>query len=182
MKNIVLLFFIAGLFASCAAPVDNSRAKKMADNKALVQRFYETVINGHNVAAIDSFCHADFIDHNPDPGHSGKGLEDLHAQFTAMLAGTPDIHITTDMMVAEGDTVVSFVTVTGTNTGPMADMPATNKPFKINGVDIISLKNGKAVERWGVFDNMSMMAQLGMMGGGAPPEKPKMDDKKGKKK
>ena len=42
-------------------------------------------------------------------------------------------------------------------------MPATNKKIDVEGVDIIRFKNGKAVEHWGVYDNMKMMQQLGMM-------------------
>jgi predicted ester cyclase len=51
--------------------------------------------------------------------------------------------------------------MTGTNSGAMGPMPATNKSFKINGIDIILVKDGKATDRWGVFDDMSLMTQLG---------------------
>jgi len=68
-------------------------------------------------------------------------------------------------MVAEEDTVVSYLTMTGTNTGPFGNMPASNNPVKFNGVDIVHIKDGKAIERWGVFDNLPMMIQMGMAGG-----------------
>jgi hypothetical protein len=41
-------------------------------------------------------------------------------------------------------------------------MPASKKRFKITGVDIVRVKDGKAVERWGNFDMASMMQQIGM--------------------
>ena len=138
---------------------------KTDENKALTKRFYDEVMNAHNLAKIKSFCTPDITDHNPSPGHSGKGLDDLTAMLNEMLTAFPDHHVTTDIMIAEGDMVVAYVTVTGTNTKPFANMPATNKSIKINGVDIVRIKDGKAVERWGVFDNMAMMTQLGMMGG-----------------
>ncbi len=138
---------------------------KTDENKALTKRFYEEVMNARNLAKIKSFCAADFIDHNPSPGHSGKGIDDLTAMFNDLLTAFPDHHVTTDIMIAEGDMVVVYLTVTGTNSGPFANMPATNKSIKINGIDIIRIKDGKAVERWGVFDDMAMMTQLGMMGG-----------------
>jgi predicted ester cyclase len=59
---------------------------------------------------------------------------------------------------------LSYLTVTGTNTGPFGNLPASNKPVKFNGKDIVRTKDGKAVERWGVFDNLSMMTQIGMAG------------------
>lgn len=139
--------------------------KKTDENKALTKQFYDEVMNAHNPAKIESFCSADFIDHNPSPGHTGKGLDDLVSMLNEMITALPDFHVTADLMVAEEDMVVAYLTVTGTNSGPFGNMPASNKSVKINGVDIVLIKDGKAVERWGVFDDMSMMTQLGMAGG-----------------
>jgi steroid delta-isomerase-like uncharacterized protein len=162
MKNLVYVLILAIVAASCNTATE-SAATDAGANKTRVQAFYDEVINAHNVAVIDSFCASDFVDHNPDPGHSGKGMDDLKASFTEFFAGFPDIHVKTNFMVAEGDTVVSHVTMTGTNSGPMMGMPATNQQVTVDGVDIVVVKDGKAVERWGVFDRMKMMQDLGMM-------------------
>ena len=175
MKRITLFFMLAVIIFSCNSSTDSSTSDQSAANKEKTQQFYDQVINAHNPAAIDSFCKADFVDHNPDPGHSGKGIEDLRSQFTQMFTAFPDAKVKTDFMVAKGDTVVAYLTMNGTNTGAMGEMPATNKPFTINGIDIIVIKEGKATERWGVFDAMSMMSQLGMM---PPGDASKMNDKK----
>ncbi|HMC98460.1 MAG TPA: ester cyclase, partial [Flavobacteriales bacterium] len=53
--------------------------------------------------------------------------------------------------------------VSGTNTGSMEGMAATNKPWNVTGMDFIRFENGKAVEHWGLFDNTTMMTQLGLM-------------------
>jgi steroid delta-isomerase-like uncharacterized protein len=139
--------------------------KKTDENKTLAQRFYNEVMNSHNLADVKSFVTTDFLDHNPSPGHSGKGLDDLTVQLNEMLTALPDFHMTVDLIVAEEDTVVSYLTMTGTNTGPFGNMPASNKPVKFNGIDIVRIKDGKAIERWGVFDNLSMITQMGMAGG-----------------
>lgn len=149
--------------------------KTTDENKALTKRFYDEVMNSHDVAQIKSFCAADFLDHNPLPGYSGKGLDELITQLNEMFTGFPDLHISTDFMVAEDDKVVSYITMTGTHSGPYANMPATNKPIKVNGIDIVQIKDGKAAERWGVFDDLSMMAQLGMMGSENPSESSMME-------
>ena len=138
--------------------------KTTEENKALAQGFYNEVLNSHNLAILKSFVTTDFIDHNPSPGHTGKGLDDLTAQLNEILTAIPDLHVTTDLMVAEEDKVVTYLTMTGTNSGPFGNMPATNKPVKFNGVDIVHIKDGKATERWGVFDNLSFMTQIGMAG------------------
>ncbi|HYK47544.1 MAG TPA: ester cyclase [Parafilimonas sp.] len=163
MKNLFYIFAIAVTAVCCNTATNSGGGTNTEANKARVQAFYDQVINAHNVDAIDSFCNADFVDHNPDPGHSGKGIDDLKASFKEFFAGFPDIHAGTDFMVAEGDTVVAHLTMTGTNSGPMGGMPATNKQSKVDLIDIIVLKDGKASERWGIFDARSMMQQLGIM-------------------
>jgi steroid delta-isomerase-like uncharacterized protein len=137
--------------------------KTTEENKA--RRFYNEVMNSHNLAGVKSFVTTDFLDHNPSPGHTGKGIDDLTAQLNEMIIALPDFHVTADLIVAEEDIVVAYLTMTGTNTGPFGDMPASNKPVKFNGIDIVRIKDGKATERWGVFDNLSMMTQMGMTGG-----------------
>ena len=174
MKKMIYFFVLAGIIFSCSNPTVNSMSKKTSENKALVQRFYNEVLNAHDIAMVDSFCSADFLDHNPDPGFTGKGIADLVGQFNNMYKTFPDMHVNVDFMVAEGDTVVSYLTFTGTNSGPMGDMPATNKSVKANGIDIIVIKGGKGIERWGIFDQLSVMSQLGMMGSGAPPDASQM--------
>jgi len=137
--------------------------KTTEENKALTWRFYDEVMNAHNIDGLKSFCSTDFVDHNPSPGHTGKGLDDLAAQLGEMLTALPDLHVKADFMLAEEDKVVAYLTMTGTNSGPFNNMPATNKSVKINGVDIVHIKDGKAIERWGVFDDFSLMTQLGMV-------------------
>jgi predicted ester cyclase len=53
--------------------------------------------------------------------------------------------------------------MSGTNSGPFGNMPPTNKPVKFNGIDIVQIKDGKAYERWGLSDDLSMMTQMGMI-------------------
>lgn len=168
MKKFLLVFFpvLAVIIYSCNDEASNSISDQSGDNKVRMQQFYDEVINAHNVAMIDSFCTADFVDHNPDQGFSGKGIDDLKSQFTQMFAAFPDAKVDVDFLIAKGDTVVSHVTMSATNSGPMGPMPATNKSFKISGIDIVVIKDGKATERWGQFDAMSMMSQLGMMPSG----------------
>ncbi|HYK45460.1 MAG TPA: ester cyclase [Parafilimonas sp.] len=163
MKKLIYIFVVAAIAVACNTATTPGGGTDAEANKAKVQSFYDQVINAHNVDAIDSFCSADFVDHNPDPGHSGKGIDDLRAGFKDFFSGFPDVHVATNFMVASGDTVVSHVTMTGTNSGAMMGMPATNKKATVDGIDIIVIKDGKAVERWGEFDNAKMMQDLGMM-------------------
>jgi steroid delta-isomerase-like uncharacterized protein len=135
----------------------------LSENKTLTQRFYEDVMNSHNLEKIHSFCAFDFMDHNPSPGHTGKGLDDLTAQLKELFIAMPDLRITPKFMVAEGDKVVAYLNVTGTNTGPFNNLPPSNNKINVYGIDIVRIKDGKATERWGVFEDLAMLTQMGII-------------------
>ena len=160
MKKLIYLIALAAVVTSCNMP-DKSAGMKSAAIKERTQQFYDQVLNAHNPEAVDAFCTADFVDHNPDPGHSGKGTDDLKASLKEFFIAFPDIHATPHFMIAEGDTVAIHLTMDGTNSGPMSGMPASNKRMSIDGIDIIVIKGDKASERWGLFDMMTWMKQMG---------------------
>jgi predicted ester cyclase len=157
------------MFSACAKN-DNQAANGAVDsakmtaeaNKEKMKAFYENVINAHNADKVSDYATASFVDHNPDPGHDGNGLENNVKNFKDWFTMMPDAHIAIDNMVADGDMVWTMVTMTGTWKGDMGPMKATGKSCKVGGVDIVRIKDGKASERWGYFDNMAMMQQLGM--------------------
>lgn len=67
--------------------------------------------------------------------------------------------------IAEGDKVVSRVTVRGTQQGPLLFLPPTNKAVSFTDIFIVRLEEGRAVELWAQFDALTLLAQGGM----APP-------------
>ena len=145
---------------AAAAPAGASNTEA---NKAGVRAFYDQIINAHQPDSAGKFCAADVVDHNPEMGHSGQGLDDMKASFKEWFASMPDVHVTVDQIVAEGDMVAVVSTMTGTMKGDMGPMKATNKSCKVMGTDFIKLKDGKCVERWGLTDGRAMMMQLGLM-------------------
>jgi len=132
-------------------------------NKAKTRQFYDEVMNQHKMETVDALCAADFTDHNPEPGHSGKGTADLKQVFAGWNAAFPDMHVAVDNMVAEGDMVATAFTVTGTWKGEMMGMKPTGKSFKVNGTDFVKIKDGKATDRWGAFDTYGMLMQIGVI-------------------
>ncbi len=132
------------------------------DGKDLTRRFYEEIINQKNIHAIDRFCTTDFVDHNPPPGVEGS-LEATKQQFLELMAAFPDLKMVVEDQIAEGDRVVNRVLVRGTHKGEYMGMPGSGKTVEIGGIDIIRLVNGKAAERWGYFDDVRLMQQLGAM-------------------
>jgi len=178
MKKIFFLFAGIALLASCknnsASGGDSDRLSKM---KARTQAFYDKVMTGHNVALIDSFCSPDYVEHTTDPGYPPT-RDGLKKNFTDLFAAFPDLKIKVNFMVADSDKVVTYYTFTGTNSGPMMGMKATNKTVSVNGVDILTIKNGMATEHWDFNDQMAMMMQLGLMPDGSKSDSTKNGDDK----
>lgn len=132
------------------------------ENKALARRLYDEVVNRKNIEALDSLCAAEFIDHNPAAGSGGR-LQDVKTMFRDMLAAFPDLSMTVQDEIAEGDKVACRLVVRGTHKGEYQGVPGTGKSVEIGGIDIIRMAGGRAVERWGYFDDLKMLQQLGVM-------------------
>ena len=135
------------------------------ENKAIARRMYEAfgqAVSTGNWAALDAVLAADAIDHNPVPGQ-GPGLEGVKQVFAVFAAGFPDIHFSVEDMIAEGDKVVSRLTMHGTHRGDFQGIAPTGKSITQTGIDILRIVGGKVVERWGEFDNLGLLQQLGVI-------------------
>jgi steroid delta-isomerase-like uncharacterized protein len=134
------------------------------DNKALVRRFFEEFWDQKNLAAADELLASNHVDHTPgSPPELPHGPEGFKQFGSVYFTAFPDLHLTIEDMVAEGDTVVTRWTSHGTNTGSLFGMPATNKSATITGITINRIVDGKAVETWTNFDNIGMLQQLGVI-------------------
>lgn len=122
------------------------------------------MLNDKSVTAVDKYIAADVVEHNPIPGQA-PGLEGEKKTFTEMYTAFPDLSATVDIMISEGDMVMARITMSGTHSGDFAGMPATGKHFSGTGIDLFRITNGKITERWGNFDDLGMMQQLGMIPG-----------------
>jgi steroid delta-isomerase-like uncharacterized protein len=132
-------------------------------NKELVRRFYEEVWNVGNIAKLEEFVAADFVERSPMGPELAPGLEGVKQFFTMMLSAFSDMHGTPEDMIAEGDKVVTRYTATFTHSGEFMGIPATGKRITITGIEIFRIAGGKMVERWESFDQLGMMQQLGVI-------------------
>ena len=132
-------------------------------NKTIVRNFVEEVWNKSNLDAVETYFAADFVDHNPARPGSPSGAEGAKQVFKMFKAAFPDLHFTIEDIMAEGDKVVWRWSSVGTNTGSLMGMPATNKQAKVTGIEIYRVVTGKIAERWGNFDQLGMLQQLGVI-------------------
>ena len=132
------------------------------DNKAVVQRYYEEVLNQRRPDLLDDLAVEDYVEHDPFPGQ-GNGLADLKARVAGLCAAFDPLHFTIEDVIAEGDKVVVRWTNSGTNSGAFLGIPATGRDFGIAGIDIHVVTGGKLAEHWHVVDQLAQMQQLGLI-------------------
>jgi steroid delta-isomerase-like uncharacterized protein len=131
------------------------------ENKALVRRGWEQIVNERNPDAIDEVYAPDFVWHEPDQDIQGS---EQARQFTAMyFQAFPDMNVTVEDVIAEGEKVVSRWRIRGTHQGETEELgPPTERQVELEGITIHRFEGGKIVEEWERYDNLSFMQQLGL--------------------
>ena len=110
---------------------------------------------------IDEVFEPDVKQHTP---FEITGTQTLKEMVVARLyRAFPDLHITIEDMIEEGDKVVEKDTVTGTHQGEYNGLPPTGKSVSYSEIFIMRFVNGRIAEVWGVADLFSQMKQLGMI-------------------
>jgi steroid delta-isomerase-like uncharacterized protein len=131
------------------------------DNKALMGRIYE-VFNTGNLALADEVIAADAVDHQAMPGMA-PGREGFKQLVTMFRAAFPDLECIIEDMLAEGDKVVTRLTMRGTHQGELMGIAPTGRPITVTGIDIVRFAQGQVVEHWGNQDDLGMLQQLGVV-------------------
>ena len=154
-------FIFAAVILVCASASLNAQKNKTIEkNKAFIQAFNEDFWNKHNIAAFENYFTADFIVHFADGDLNGEQYKGL---CQAYFAAFPDLHITTDDLVAEGDKVTKVWTANSTHKGELMGIPATGKQIVVKGIEVFRIADGKIAEIWASMDNLGMMQQLGVI-------------------
>lgn len=133
------------------------------ENKAQFRRMYEEGLNQGILAVADEVIDPDCLDHEAHPG-GDRGPESMRALITMLRTAFPDLHFAIEHLVAEGDTVAGRLTMSGTHEGPLMGMPPTGRSVRQNSMHFVRFRDGKAIEHWGVRDDLGMMQQLGVIG------------------
>ena len=126
---------------------------------------FEEVWNQGKVAVLDELCAPTYIYYDPFRPDV-RTLEDLKHYVTEVRSYFPDLHLTIEDLIVEGEQVVVRYTWRGTHTGDFGKpMPvaATGKQATVAGIYISRAVEGKAVEAWNVADSLGMLQQLGLL-------------------
>jgi predicted ester cyclase len=133
----------------------------MTPEEALVCEMLELVSNQQRADLIPRYYAEDFVDHDLPPGVPA-GRAAVEGLISVMSHAFPDRHITVDVVFSSGDLVCARQTVRATHTGEFFGNPPTGRSFTISAIDIVRLRDGLIVERWGNADVIGLMGQLGI--------------------
>jgi len=127
-------------------------------NKAIIRRLMKAV-NEQNLAVLDELVAPNFV----EPDCQLKGLESMKQTITTLLKGFPDLDVTIEDIIAEGDKVCDRVTATGTHTGEFQGLAPTGKKITFTGIRIWRIIDGKVRERTSVYDFLDLYKKLGVI-------------------
>ena len=132
------------------------------ENKALFRRTYEEVLNRGDVSAVEELIAADFLNHEAPAGRD-RGPESIRGLAHMLRTAFPDLRFEIHELVAEGDMVAGRLTMSGTHEGPLIGTPPTGRSVSQEHMHFVRFREGKAVEQWGVRDDLGMMQQMGIV-------------------
>jgi steroid delta-isomerase-like uncharacterized protein len=129
------------------------------ENKDLARRSWQIV---DNLDIIEEIYAPDVVWHEPD--QEVHGIEEAKRFVTNYKTALPDLNVTVEDAIAEGDKAVTRWTVRGTHHGEVEEFgPPTGRQVEIKGVTMHRIEDGKIVEEWEGYDILSILQQLGLV-------------------
>jgi steroid delta-isomerase-like uncharacterized protein len=113
--------------------------------------------NEGDLDAIDALVHPEYV------RHTAQGDIDREAfkqRITMVRAAFPDLHVTIDEVVADGDRRALRSTVRGTHTGGFLGMPPTGARVEFQSWVFVHLNDGRLLEEWEFLDTPGLLRQL----------------------
>jgi steroid delta-isomerase-like uncharacterized protein len=134
-----------------------------SDNKALLRRVPLEIFNEGKLDLADELFSDDYVMHDPNlpEGVEVRGVEGIKQYIAGFRTGFPDITISIEDQIAEGDKVATRWIARGTHKGEAFGVPATGKQTVVEGLIVTRFANGKIVEEWTSYDALGLMRQIG---------------------
>jgi steroid delta-isomerase-like uncharacterized protein len=132
-------------------------------NKNVVRRLFEEVWNKGNLQVTDDLFTPNYAHHDASTPDVGRGPEGEKKRATLYRTAFPDLRLTVEDIITEGETVMARWSCRGTHKGDLNGIAPTGKQFNITGVSIARFTNGKMSEGFVNWDALSLMQQLGVV-------------------
>ena len=132
----------------------------LVENKVIIRKVIDA-INQQNLALLDELIAPDFVYHTPT--QKIQGLEVMKQGVMMELRSFPDLHVTIEDIMAEGEKVCVLLRETATHKAPFRGLAPTGKKLAYTIMVIWRIVKGKVVEGWGVYDQLDFFQQLGVI-------------------
>jgi steroid delta-isomerase-like uncharacterized protein len=132
------------------------------DNKTLIRRHFEEIWNQYRLDVVEEIVSPDYDSHYPIPGQP-EGIAGFIYAVRTIRDAFPDMVITIEDMIAEGDKVVTRLTARGTHLGSLGDIAPTGRQATWTGMRMFRIVDGKIAEHWANWDDVSLGRQLGIL-------------------
>jgi len=130
------------------------------NNKAVVRRFNQEVIEQGNVDSFNALMDVNFFNRSA-PAGMDNGPQGMLWFFNQILRpAMPHLKVIIHEQVAEGDMVTTRKTISGKQTGQLLGAPATGREISIEVIDMVRVKDGKYFEHWGITTLPELLANL----------------------
>jgi steroid delta-isomerase-like uncharacterized protein len=133
------------------------------ENKALARRELEEIWTRGNLDAAEDVYAPNYISHQSAGSEDIRGLEAIKQFAAGVRQAFPDLQITIEDQIAEGDKVVTRFTSRGTHQGELWGVPPTGREVEVRSVSTNRIEGGKIAEHWTCADQLGMMQQLGVI-------------------
>jgi steroid delta-isomerase-like uncharacterized protein len=133
------------------------------ENKAIVRRQEEELFTQGNLDAADEVYAPDYVGHDPSNLEDIQGLEAAKQAADDYRKAFPDLRVTVEDVIAEGDKVAARLRFRGTHRGEVQGIAPTGRRVDCTGIVISRMEGGKIAEDWANFDDLNMMQQLGVI-------------------
>jgi steroid delta-isomerase-like uncharacterized protein len=147
-------------------------ATRVAANKRLIARWFEEVWNQGRADLIDEMRAPETIATGLAGGsQESRGAEPFKAFYNNLRLALPDLHLTVDDMLGEGDKVAVRISIAGTHMGDALGVQPTGNTVRFTGIILARIEDGKIAQAWNSLDLLSLLKQIGAVSDPSGPDR-----------
>jgi steroid delta-isomerase-like uncharacterized protein len=138
------------------------------ENKAVSRRFFEEMMSSGNLDLFEELASPEIVNYDPAQPEAVHGIEGGKEVLSGYVSAFPDLKMSVEDQVAEGDKVFTRWVAEGTHEGELFGVPASGNHVRVEGMTVDRFEGGKIIESWDNWDALGLMQQIGAI----PAEQP----------
>jgi predicted ester cyclase len=153
------MFVAAAVLSFVALTPAFARDQRAEKNKAVVRRVFTEILSQGKFEITPEVYARDYVNHGTT---QDLGLDESQASDHGWRSAFPDLEMTVEKEIAEGDMVTVLWRGRGTNSGIGNGLSATGKKVDGRGISVFRVANGKIEEEWTEYSGLLILRQLGL--------------------